>query len=181
MGDATLLPVLLAALALGGALLLGTAVAALVRRVRRSVVGRAPLVAQQVLELPEAGTFVLHLEAPKLSLADLGLGPLTLHASLRENASGLEVPTRAALFGVRVSGLSRDRRPLWNARIERGGGYDLRIEGLPDRPGLDKCNLVIGRPFGIAFPLTILGIVLGGGLLVLSLILLIIGLSSGGP
>ena len=143
----------------------------LVQAIRKSFVSRLPLVERQTVNLEEAGSFAINLESPQWSLADFGLGPLTMKGSMTDRSTGREVPVKRNLFGMTVKGFSRMRRPLFRFQIERPGSYELAVHGIPDRRGLDKCNLVFTRPLGAkVIPLT-LGIMAGMMALISSIVL----------
>ena len=143
----------------------------LVQALRKSFVSRLPLVERQTVNLEEAGSFAINLESPQLSFADFGLGPLTMKGSMTDRSTGREVPVKRNLFGMTVKGFSRMRRPLFRFQIERPGSYELAVHGIPDRRGLDKCNLVFTRPLGAkVIPLT-LGIMAGMTALISSIVL----------
>ena len=143
----------------------------LVQTIRKSFVSRMPLVERQTVNLKEAGSFAINLESPQWSLADFGLGPLTMKGSMKELLTGREVQVKRNLFGMTVKGFSRMRRPLFRFQLERPGSYELTVHGIPDRRGLDRCNLVFTRPIGAKVVPLILGIMAGMMSLILSIVL----------
>jgi len=161
------------ALSLGvlGVLLAGYCTTRLIDRVKRSFVSRFPVGSKSRVTIPEAGTFVLNIETPRMSLADLGMGSLTMSGTIRDVETGREAPLRLDLTGASVTGISNTRRALFRFRVERAGSYELSIAGIPEREGLERCSFVLSRPLGLAFVPLILGIILGAAAIILSIVL----------
>ena len=88
----------------------------LVETIRKSFVSRVPFLERQIVDLKDAGGFSINLESSQWSLADFGLGPLTMKASMTELSTGREVQIKRNLFGITVKGFSKMRRP----RFPRG-------------------------------------------------------------
>ncbi len=136
-----------------------------VRLVKASKILSAPLVEQQNVELPEAGTASLCIEGPQLSRRFAGLS-YSLHAD-----DGTPVEGRPVLFRTRTSGLSWARLELRVYEIPRPGRYMLRVEGLgPPQPGDADHHLVFTRPIMLQTTGYILGMIFTFALFVLSLV-----------
>jgi hypothetical protein len=154
-----------------GVALAGCCVIRLIRTVQRSFVCRFPVAATSRVTIDEAGAFVINIETPQLSLADIGMGALTMKGTAREVDSGAEVPLRPDVTGMSVTGVATTRRAVFRFRAPRPGAYELSISGIPDREALARCSFVLSRPLGLAIVPLILGIILGMAALILAIVL----------
>lgn len=147
------------------AALLGVTILRLVRLAGGVALRRVPLVAEQDVDLKISGPVVLNLESPLLTTF-----PSHLAFSLRDRASGRLVPTERALVRTHSSGFRRARLSVQRFEIDAAGTYTLRIDGMA--PGADYAQfaLVFARPFGLALPLHIVGIVLFAAGLIASIV-----------
>ena len=145
-----------------GAMLLGVAVlfftiTRLVGLLRKSVVARLPVVAEQIVGFEQPGTFILHVQHARLSTA-------LWHAQflLQDAASARDVRSWPILFRTTSSGFSTVRTSVRGFAVERPGRHKLSITGIA--PGRDTSHdaIIFTRPYGAALVLLILGIVLGG-------------------
>src|SRR6185503_8496297 len=102
----------LGAIVLGVALLFFT-ITRLVALVRKSVVVRLPVVAEQKVGFEQPGTYVLNLEGPRFSTMFRRVG-----FSLRDTAGGREAPSSAILFRTTTSGYSTVRLSVRRFDVE---------------------------------------------------------------
>ncbi len=136
-----------------------------VRVVKGSKLLSAPLVEQQNVELPEAGTTSLCIEGPQFSRRFAGLS-----YSLRAD-DGAPVEGRRVLFRTRTSGISWARLELLTYEIPRPGRYLLRVEGLgPPQPSDAAHHLVFTRPHTAPTIAYILGMIFTFALFVVSFV-----------
>ena len=122
-------------------LLLGLFIRNVVHLVRDSKVLSVPLVEQQTIELPEAGSLVLCAEGPRFSrrFAHLAYELSTEH--------GAPVEGRTTLFHATTSGISTARREERVYEIPHPGRYVLRVRNLgAHQPKDSEHRLVFVRP-----------------------------------
>jgi hypothetical protein len=147
------------------AALLAMTIVRLVRLAGGVVLLRVPLATEQDVDLKTAGPIVLNLESPLLTTF-----PGHLAFSLRDRTSGRLVPTERALVRTHSSSFTRARLSVQRFEVDTPGTYTLRIDGMA--PGADYAQfaLVFARPFGLALPLHIVGIVVFAGGLIASIV-----------
>jgi hypothetical protein len=147
------------------AALLAMTIVRLVRLAGGVVLLRVPLATEQDVDLKTAGPMVLNLESPLLTTI-----PGHLAFSLRDRTSGRLVPTERALVRTHSSSFTRARLSVQRFEVDTPGTYTLRIDGMA--PGADYAQfaLVFARPFGLALPLHIIGIVVFAGGLIASIV-----------
>ncbi len=153
------------------ALLLALCIRNEVRVVKRSKILSVPLVEQQNVEFPEAGTLSLCIEGPRFSRRFAGLS-YSLHAD-----DGTPVEGRAALVRTSTTGVRWARLELRIYEIPRPGRYMLRVEGLgpPQEKDADH-HLVFTRPIMAQTFGYILGMIFTFALFVLSTVFFMIRL-----
>ncbi len=134
----------------------------LTRRVRSSVVARAPLSERQSLTLPDSGSYDLFVEGRRMSR---DFGGLDFAMSDRE---GRAVPMSGVAARTVVNGVSRVRLQLRSFHLSSPGVVTLTIAGI--KPGSDPGNrIVIGRPFTGALVSHVVALVALGLLTIASL------------
>ena len=149
----------------GGIIVLGLAlfVFALIRIFSMraaSVVATLPLVAEQRVQFPAPGDYILNADAPRFSTAFGGLS-----YSLVDIAAGREISSFPALLRAHSAGMVRVRMALRRFFVERAGEHLLRISGLDGRDRGDA-RVVFSKAWPpIAFLWVVLAI--GGGLLMM--------------
>jgi len=174
---------LFVAMAAAGAWLLAYAIRRVVRLVRGSVLFRAPLVVEQDLEFEEAGAVVMHAEAPlsKTVLRGNRYAPPPafrgLEYEIRHAQGGPAVPLRGTLGTGTVSGVHKTRVPLKSFTVDHPGAYVLSVRNLTPTADTPLYAFVFSRPYGIAMPLYILTIVVGGMLFIGGTVLGVLRLS----
>jgi hypothetical protein len=147
------------------AALLGVTILRLIRLAGGVVLLRVPLAAAQDVELKIPGSILLNLESPLLTTF-----PRHLTFSLSDRTSGRLVPTERVLVRTQSTSFTRARLSVQRFEIDAPGTYTLRVDGMA--PGADyaKFALVFARPFGLALPLHIVGIVLFAAGLIASIV-----------
>ena len=139
-----------------GAVLLFFNITGILRLLRESEVAKLPALAEQAVSFAEGGTYVLHIDQPRLNTA-------LLHATFAmRDVGGGEVPSSPVIFRTRSSGFSTARISLRNFEVPRAGTYLLVTSGIAAGADLARVTLVLTRPYSGALVLRILGIVLGG-------------------
>ncbi len=155
--------------------LLGFCIRNEVRLVKASKILSAPLVEQQTVEFPEAGTASLCIEGPRFSRRFGGLS-YGLRAADGTPLEGRRVLVRTSTTGVRWA-----RLELEIYEIPRPGRYVLRVEGLgPPQSGDADHHLVFTRPIMAQTVGYILGMIFTFALFVLSVVFFSIRLSGKG-
>jgi hypothetical protein len=141
---------------------------AIVRLIRRSVVARVPVAEAHVVDLGAAGAYALHLEGPMLSRVPGGpilqffgvqLGGPRL--SLREEATGAEVPLHAPLVPVRSSGFSRARHQVRAFQAPQAGRYVLACEGVDPERDWSQWAFLVTRPYAARMLALVLTAIVG--------------------
>ncbi len=139
-----------------GAALLFFSVTRLRILLRKSVVLRLPVSAEQIVTFEQPGTFILHVEHTRFATA-------LLYAaySLRDAGGTREVLSGPIQFRTTRSGTTTVRSSVRRFTVKRPGRYELSITGvdLGNHPPEDA--LILTRPYGSRLVLLILGIVLG--------------------
>ena len=147
------------AIALGAAVLLFNIVA-LLRVVRDAEVLRLSPQPEQTVTFKEPGSYVLHVEHPRMNTA-LRSASFTLRSS-----GGQEVASSPSIFRTTVSGFSSVRISVRNFTLEQPGSYRLIVTGIAPGADLSGSALVITRPFGAALFVRIVGVIVGAALLI---------------
>ncbi len=156
--------------------LLIVTVRSLVRTLRRAVVAKVPVSAEQTLVLEKPGVYDLYVEGRQFSTDFRGLEFTLTHSS------GSAVPSRPVWFRTHVSSFSRVRLQLRRFNVEAGGQFTLRVGGIkPDQNPENR--LIFSRPVrgavvGHVLALVVLGQIAVGSL-VGSIFLLALGRGAG--
>ena len=129
----------------------------------RSVVARVPFAPAQEVDLPSEGSYVLSLEAPRVSNAT------GFNYSLHEVASGQDVRLFPNVFRAQVSGFVNVRMGVRRFAIERPGRYVLQIYVPPGRD-VSRYSAVFSKAFLLAGFLCVVMIIAGVLLLGVGLI-----------
>ena len=145
-----------------GALALG--IRGLLGLLRGKAVSTVSLRAQSTISIPSAGTYDLSV-AGQLGTTDFAGVDFQMH-----DESGTAVPMRSVVMRVsRTSMSGRSTLQLRKFDAPHPGNYVLTVTGI--REGSNPGNtIVIERPAGIALVGWILGVVLSGALLILSIV-----------
>lgn len=140
-----------------GVFCLGQCIAGLVRTSRQARLVAAPFVANQEVDLPEAGPVVLAMETPIFS------GPVLLPFRGLEfellGPDGAPAPRRTTFHGT-TKGFSRSTTDLREFDVALPGRHRLQVQGLGDYRGkAEDVRLLLSRPhFGRSLAL-VLGVV----------------------
>jgi hypothetical protein len=147
--------------ALGG---LAFSIRGLLGLLRGKAVATVALRATSTIAIPSAGTYDLSVSG-RLGTTDFAGVDFGL-----VDESGKAVPMRSVVMRVSTTSMSgRSTLQLRTFDAPRAGNYMLTVTGI--REGSDPGNtIVIGRPAGLALVVWILGIVLSGVLLILSIV-----------
>jgi hypothetical protein len=131
---------------------------------RGKAVSTVPLRTQSTIAIPTAGTYDLSVSG-RLGTTDFAGVDFQVH-----DESGSVVPMRTVVMRVsRTSMSGRSALQLRKFDAPHPGNYVLTVSGI--REGSDPGNtIVIGRPAGFALVGWIVGIVLSGALLILSIV-----------
>ena len=118
-----------------------------------------PLIGEQQLRVESAGTFVILIEAPQLAT-----GARDFQIDLTEQQSGQRTTLKLHYFGARtkISGVTTVKIPYGQVRASQPGSFVVQVSGL--QPGKDYANyrLILSRPFLARMTFQIVGIVLSG-------------------
>jgi hypothetical protein len=153
-------------------LLLGHCIAGVIRTGRQARLFSVPLVERQQVEFAEAGPVVLAMEGPissrRFAGLDFGLvGP-----------DGADVGSRRALLRATTTGFTKATKELRVFEIAVPGRHVFRIHGLSGQAPRDgEHRMVFTRPHLARSMGYVLGIVLSGVLVILSIVLLGLRLS----
>jgi hypothetical protein len=150
---------------LAGIGLIVASVLFLLRTIRVPEFARLPLVAEQDVDLEDAGPLSFVIDHPRFSTVQASaFKPFALSVSL-ENAAGRVVNADKALMPVSVQGISRTSVDIASLASIEPGRYRLRVGGLaPDVENMDSF-LVIKRPVEkLKMVLAILGIIASSAL-----------------
>ena len=165
-----------------GLVLLFTCMILWLRRRRRALVVRLPLVGRHEIELPSAGAYVIDLERPiyrrskymlHLPGAIIG-GP---RVTLREAATGAEVMLHAPVLGAETKGWTRLRKSMRTFAVTRGGRYVLDGEDVGTSEQWPEHEMIIARSGGLTSTLLGLGMAAGGLLAAAGVVVAILALS----
>jgi len=149
---------------LGGAAIIAVIVLS-VRMIQSGVLARLPILGEHALELQRAGGYSLHLEGPMFSrmpggpflqLPGVQIGGPRL--TLRDAATGEELPLRAPLLPTRSSGFARARHLIRVFNAPRPGRYVLACEGVDPQHDWSAHEFVVTEPYGFKM----LGLILAG-------------------
>jgi hypothetical protein len=147
-----------------GVVLLFFSIRALLGVLRDSEVARMPAAAEQTVNFPAGGAYILYLSGPRLSKA-----PMHAKFSLRDG--GAEVPSMPKFRQLRSSGFSTASISLRRFHVPHAGTYRLLVTGIAVGPDLSRTEFVFRTPNAGALVLRILGIILGGVALVSGIVL----------
>jgi hypothetical protein len=143
-------------------------IAGLLRSNHRQIVATGPLLDQQQFELSEASPLLLLVEVPRF-----GCAFRQLQFEVIEKVSGRV--TRLGYDFLRaqgaVYGVTTMRVPIGRLSSVRPGRYLVRVLGLNPETDYSKCRLMLSRPYLGRMVLQIIGIVVCGIGLLLSLLL----------
>jgi hypothetical protein len=156
---------LLMALSIGamplGAALLYFTIARIVRLLRESEVARMPVAAESEVTFNAPGTYVLHVEQPRFSMAMLGATFV-----LRDAATGVEVRSSPVILRTTSSGFSTASVSVRNFEIERAGAFRFLVNGVDPAGDVSHVRLIFTRPYAAELLVLIFGTVLAGACLI---------------
>ena len=140
-----------------GAIVLFFAITRMLTLLRTSEIASLPVVPEAQVTFQAPGTYVLHVDQPRLSFA------LT-HAeyALWDTMGGDEVRSSPVIFRTTASGVSTARVSVRYLDIPRAGVYRLAVTGVDPASDVSRSKLVFTRPFGASLFLLILANVFGG-------------------
>lgn len=154
------------------------AVLRLSRLHQENLIHKLRVLPEQVVSFAQPGSYELHIEGPWLNSAFAGV-----RFTLRNRASGLEAGSVPILFRTKRSNPSRTTLSVRRFRVEHPGEYLFSIAGFSPGTDTSRLGVTFARPYGArAAFLTILAL-LGGGLFMVSLLLMPAALTGlrGGP
>lgn len=131
----------------------------LVQIARQDELGRAPIVAEQDVQLAEAGRAELAVEGPLFTTRLRGLT-----FELIERATGAAVALERLWFRTTSGGFGRTRLSLHRLEVPVSGTYRLRIGGVVPDADYARCAVVFVRPRAAGIALTIVGLLAAIGL-----------------
>jgi hypothetical protein len=140
-----------------GAALMYFSISRIVRLLRESEVARVPVAAESGVTFATPGTYVLHVEQPRLSLA-----MLSAKFELRDAATGADVPSSPVIFRTTSGSFSSARLSVRSFGIERAGAYHLVVSGVDPASDVSRVHLIFTHPYAAGLVLLILCTVLGG-------------------
>ncbi len=144
-----------------GAAILFFSITRIFALLRDSEVTRLPAVSQGEVTFDEAGTYVLHIEQPRLNTA-----LLNAQFVLRDPARSADVRSSPVIFRTTTSGFSTASLSIRQFEIEHPGVYRLFVSGIDPAGDLSRIQLVFTRPYAAKLFVLIVCIVLGGGCLI---------------
>jgi hypothetical protein len=144
-----------------GAVLLYLAITNIFRLLRESEVARVPAAAEVAVTFSVSGTYVLHIDQPRLSLAMYGA-----KFALRDVATETEARSSPVIFRTTTAGFSRASVSVRYFEIERAGDYRLLVTGIDPAKDVSRVELVLTRPYAGTLFALIVGTVFGGMLLI---------------
>ncbi len=147
--------------------LLVAVITSLVRSNRRQIVATGPLVAEQEFELKEAQPLLLLVEVPRL-----GSGFRNLEFQVTETATGRVTSLSYNFLRAQgaVYGVTTMRVPIGRIEMAPAGPYLVRVLGLQTGADLSRSRIMLSRPYLGRMVAQIIGIVLCGIGLLLSLL-----------
>ena len=139
----------------------------LVRAVRRAVVARVPVRAEQPVAFAESGAFTLSVEARRWARELRGLT-----FALVDARDGARVPLRPVVLRAEVASWSRVRREVARFALDAPGTYVLAVGGAAreEAAGRDGLAVVFARPVGAAIVGHVLALVGLGFVLIAALV-----------
>lgn len=148
------------------AMLLGVAVLYLsitriFRLLRDSEVARVPAGSESTVMFGAPGTYVLHVDQPRLSMAMVGA-----KFALREEASGADVPSSPVILRTTNAGFATASASVRSFDVERAGAYRLLVTNVDPAGDLSRVQLIFARPYAVALFLLIFATVFGGACLI---------------
>ena len=143
-------------------------VAQLIRKNREQILATAALVAEQELAIREPGELVLLLETPRF-----GTDYRNFEFDIIENATGQRTHMKYEYMRAQgaVYGVTTMRVPLGRMTAQRAGAYLMRVTGLQAGKDYSACRILLSRPYLGRMVLQIIGIVICGVGMLLSLLL----------
>jgi hypothetical protein len=143
-------------------------VAQLIRKNRKQILVTAALVAEQELAIREPGELVLLLETPRF-----GTDYRNFEFDIAESATGQRAHMKYEYMRAQgaVYGMTTMRVPLGRMTAQRAGAYLMRVTGLQAGKDYSACRILLSRPYLGRMVLQIIGIVICGVGMLLSLIL----------
>jgi hypothetical protein len=144
-----------------GAVVLYVTIARIFSLLRDAEVARIPAAAEAIVAFSAPGTYVLHVDQPRLGMAMLGANFV-----LREEASGTDVRSRPVILRTTTAGFSTASVSVRSFDIERAGSYRLLITGLDSGSDLSRVQLIFARPYTAMLLLLIFAIIFGGACLI---------------
>jgi len=147
--------------------LLVAVITSLVRSNRRQIVATGPLVAEQEFELKEAQPLLLLVEVPRL-----GSGFRNLEFQVTETATGRVTSLSYNFLRAQgaVYGVTTMRVPIGRVEMAPPGSYLVRVLGLQTGADLSRSRIMLSRPYLGRMVAQIIGIVVCGIGLLLSLL-----------
>jgi hypothetical protein len=147
--------------------LLVAVITSLVRSNRRQIVATGPLVAEQEFELKEAQPLLLLVEVPRL-----GSGFRNLEFQVTETATGRVTSLSYNFLRAQgaVYGVTTMRVPIGRIEMAPAGPYLVRVLGLITGADLSRSRIMLSRPYLGRMVAQIIGIVVCGIGLLLSLL-----------
>ena len=147
--------------------LLVAVITSLVRSNRRQIVATGPLVAEQEFELKEAQPLLLLVEVPRL-----GSGFRNLEFQVTETATGRVTSLSYNFLRAQgaVYGVTTMRVPIGRIEMAPPGPYLVRVLGLQTGADLSRSRIMLSRPYLGRMVAQIIGIVVCGIGLLLSLL-----------
>ena len=147
--------------------LLVAVITSLVRSNRRQIVATGPLVAEQEFELKEAQPLLLLVEVPRL-----GSGFRNLEFQVTETATGRVTSLSYNFLRAQgaVYGVTTMRVPIGRIEMAPAGPYLVRVLGLITGADLSRSRIMLSRPYLGRMVAQIIGIVVCGMGLLLSLL-----------
>jgi hypothetical protein len=143
-------------------------VAQLIRKNREQILATAALVAEQELAIREPGELVLLLETPRV-----GIDYRNFEFDIIENVTGQRTHMKYEYMRAQgaVYGVTTMRVPLGRMTAQRAGTYLMRVTGLQASKDYSACRILLSRPYLGRMVLQIIGIVICGIGMLLSLLL----------
>jgi hypothetical protein len=140
-----------------GAALLFFSITRIVALLRESEVARLPVAREAEVTFNQAGTYVLHIEHPRLSMA-------LLHAefALHDARNGSDVRSSPVIFRTTTSGFSTVSVSVRRFEVGHAGAYRLLVTGIAPASDLSSVELIFTRPYTAALILLIIGTLVGG-------------------
>jgi hypothetical protein len=158
--------------AIVAATLLVATIVRLVRLIRGTTLQRVPLIAAQDVTLDASGPVGLAIEAPLLTVLPRGLD-----FALRNARDGHAVSGRSVAVPIRTTSFDSARVSVHRFDLDTPGTYRLDVDGLAPDEDHARYALVFGRPYGLALPIHIVGIIVFAAMLIGSVVLIALALA----